>query len=71
MDYSYSKRRKITGTLEIPNGYELVDTKTYANRHFLAVRTVRYQCKCGKLNAYKVAGKWHIVTTVISNPLGI
>ena len=65
MEYAYSKRRKITGTQEIPAGYELVDTTTYAKRYFLTPRTVRYQCKCGQLNAYKVAGKWQIVTQVV------
>ncbi|NEQ50331.1 MAG: hypothetical protein F6K11_09395 [Leptolyngbya sp. SIO3F4] len=71
MEYAYSKRRKITGLLEIPPGHEIIDTNTYAKRYFLSVRAVRYQCKCGTLNAYKVAGKWRIVTNVISNPLGI
>ena len=65
MEYAYSKRRKITGTQKIPEGYELVDTITYAKRFFLTPRAVRYQCKCGKLNAYKVAGQWQIVIQVV------
>ena len=65
MEYAYNKRRKIIGTQEIPEGCELIDTTTYAKRFFIAVRTVQRQCKCGKLKAYKVAGKWHILTTVV------
>lgn len=65
MDYAYTKRRSIIGSEEIPEGCELITTTTYAKRFFLAVRTVRYQCKCGKLKAYKVAGKWHILTPVV------
>ncbi|MEM1253279.1 MAG: hypothetical protein AAGI69_12670 [Cyanobacteria bacterium P01_H01_bin.21] len=53
------------GTRQIPKGYELVDTTTYAKRVFLSVRTVQSRCKCGQLTAYKNAGKWLILTKVV------
>lgn len=63
MDYAFTKRRRITGTQEIPNGCELVDTITYAKRHFIHVRTVQRQCKHGQLRAFKVGGKWFVLTS--------
>lgn len=65
MEYAYTKRRKIIGTQEIPKGCELVNTNTYAKRFFMDLRTVQRRCKHGQLRAYKVAGKWHILTKVV------
>lgn len=59
--FNHPNRRRVIGSEELPEGYELLTAKEYAEKHSYSTDTVSKKCRCKKLKAYKNSGQWFIV----------
>lgn len=62
MPFYHPNRRKVYGTAQLEEGYELLNTTQYAKRFSYTRDGVVKQCRKKKLKAFKTGGRWQIVT---------
>jgi len=53
--------RKVYGSEQLPDGYELVNTKKYAQTHDYSIKHVQRLCRSKRIKSYKHNGDWLIV----------
>lgn len=62
MPFHHPNQRRIYGTTQLDERYELLTTTAYARRFAYTRDAIVKQCRKKRLKAFKQAGEWYIVT---------
>ncbi len=62
MTFYHPNQRKVYGTEQLPDGYELLTTTEYARKFSYTRDAVAKKCRRKKLRAYKDCGNWYVLS---------